>query len=139
MSPNAWWKMVLVLGLLRPVASDRLTALLQRGWGNSLKHPERHDPEGRSIPLALDVADGRRDHLEIFGDDYPMSDGTCIRDYVHVSDLAEAHVLAITALETRAELVLNLGSGVGYSNRQVVETVKKVTGAGIRSPLHRST
>jgi UDP-glucose 4-epimerase len=79
------------------------------------------------MPIALDAADGRRDYLEIFGDDYPTPDGTCIRVYIHVSDLAEAHALAIAALKIHREMVLNLGSGVGYSNRQVVETIKKVT------------
>jgi UDP-glucose 4-epimerase len=76
----------------------------------------------------LDVAAGRRSHLDIYGDDYPTPDGTCIRDYIHVSDLAAAHVLAISALDVHPELILNLGSGVGYSNRQIAETVQRVTG-----------
>ena len=96
--------------------------------GGTLSHPERHDPEIHLIPIALDAAAGRRSHLEIYGDDYPTPDGTCIRDYIHVSDLAEAHVLAISALEVHTELVLNLGSGVGYSNREIVACVKEVTG-----------
>jgi UDP-glucose 4-epimerase len=91
-------------------------------------HPEQHRPEIHLIPIALEVADGRRDYLEIYGNDYPTPDGTCVRDYIHVSDLAEAHVLAIEALAERRDLTLNLGSGVGYSNRQVVETIKNVTG-----------
>jgi UDP-glucose 4-epimerase len=95
--------------------------------GGTLAHPEAHHPETHLIPVALDAAAGRRDHLDIYGVDYPTPDGTCIRDYVHVSDLAEAHVLAITALDQHNEMVLNLGSGVGYSNRQVVETIKTVT------------
>jgi UDP-glucose 4-epimerase len=95
--------------------------------GGTLAHPERHNPEIHLIPIALDAATGRRDHLDIFGDDYPTPDGTCIRDYVHVSDLADAHALAIAALQDHAELTLNLGTGVGSSNREVVETVKKVT------------
>lgn len=96
--------------------------------GGTLAHPERHRPEIHLIPIALDVALGRRTHLEIYGDDYPTPDGTCIRDYVHVSDLAQAHALAITALDAHSELTINLGTGVGSSNRQVVETVQKVTG-----------
>lgn len=96
--------------------------------GATMAHPERHDPEIHLIPIALDVAAKRRSHLEIFGDDYPTFDGTCVRDYVHVSDLAEAHLLALLALDHHRELVLNLGTGVGYSNRQVVEAVKRVTG-----------
>jgi UDP-glucose 4-epimerase len=96
--------------------------------GGTLAHPERHRPEIHLIPIALDVAIGRRAQLEIYGDDYPTPDGTCIRDYVHVSDLAHAHALAITALDGHPELTINLGTGVGSSNRQVVETVQKVTG-----------
>lgn len=96
--------------------------------GGTLAHPERHNPEIHLIPIALDVATGARDHLEIFGSDYPTPDGTCIRDYVHVSDLADAHALAITALDENPELTLNLGTGVGSSNRQVVEAVERVTG-----------
>jgi UDP-glucose 4-epimerase len=96
--------------------------------GGTLAHPERHNPEIHLIPIALDVATGRRDHLDIYGSDYPTPDGTCIRDYVHVSDLADAHALAITALQDTDELTVNLGTGVGSSNREVVETVKKVTG-----------
>ena len=90
--------------------------------------PKQHRPEIHLIPIALDVAAGKRPYLEIYGSDYPTPDGTCIRDYVHVSDLAAAHVLAIGALNEHSELVFNLGSGVGYSNREVVETVKRVTG-----------
>jgi UDP-glucose 4-epimerase len=96
--------------------------------GGTPAHPERHDPESHLIPLTLDTAAGRRDHLDIYGSDYPTPDGTCIRDYVHVSDLAEAHVLAITALEQHDDLTINLGTGVGSSNREVVDTVKRVTG-----------
>jgi UDP-glucose 4-epimerase len=96
--------------------------------GGTLAHPENHSPEIHLIPIAFDVATGRRNHLDIFGSDYPTPDGTCVRDYIHVSDLAEAHVLAITALESCSDLTLNLGTGVGSSNRQVVETVQRVTG-----------
>jgi UDP-glucose 4-epimerase len=96
--------------------------------GGTLAHPEQHRLEVHLIPIALDVALGRRERLDIFGDDYDTPDGTCIRDYIHVSDLAEAHALAIDALEHTPYLVLNLGSGVGYSNRQIVDTVKRVTG-----------
>ncbi len=95
--------------------------------GGTVEHPERHVPEIHLIPLALDVVLGVSDHLDLYGDDYPTPDGTCIRDYVHVLDLAEAHVLAIEALEDHRELVLNLGSGVGYSNRQVLDAVRTVT------------
>lgn len=96
--------------------------------GSTAAHPEAHDPEIHLIPIALDAAAGLRPRLEVFGDDYPTPDGTCVRDYVHVLDLAAAHVLAIRALEVHPELVLNLGSGVGHSNREVVAMVKVVTG-----------
>lgn len=129
-SPYGQSKRMVEEGLSWLVSTGRLHAASLRYFnaaGGTLAHPERHLPEEHLIPIALDVADGRRDYLEIFGDDYATPDGTCVRDYIHVSDLAEAHVLAINALESHRELVLNLGSGVGYSNRQVVETVMKVT------------
>jgi UDP-glucose 4-epimerase len=129
-SPYGQSKRMVEDGLRWLASTGRLRAASLRYFnaaGGTLAHPERHNPESHLIPIALDVADGRREYLEIFGDDYATPDGTCIRDYIHVSDLAEAHVLAITALENHREMVLNLGSGVGYSNRQVVETIKKVT------------
>jgi UDP-glucose 4-epimerase len=130
-SPYGQSKRMVEEGLSWLVSTGRLRAASMRYFnaaGGTLAHPERHSPEIHLIPIALDAADGRREYLEIFGDDYPTPDGTCIRDYIHVSDLAEAHVLAISALEDHPELVLNLGSGVGFSNRQVVETIKRVTG-----------
>jgi UDP-glucose 4-epimerase len=96
--------------------------------GGTTAHPEQHRPEIHLIPIALDVAAGSSNHLDIYGNDYPTPDGTCIRDYIHVSDLAEAHVLAIGALDHHADLTLNLGSGIGYSNRQIAETIQHVTG-----------
>ena len=113
------------------VVCGRLRAAVLRYFnaaGGTIAHPERHRPEIHLIPIALDVAAGHRSHLDIYGDDYPTPDGTNIRDYIHVSDLAAAHVLAISALDVHPELVLNLGSGVGYSNRQIAETVQRVTG-----------
>jgi UDP-glucose 4-epimerase len=130
-SPYGQSKRMVEEGLNWLVSTGRLRAASMRYFnaaGGTVAHPENHRPEIHLIPIALDVADGRRDYLEIYGDDYPTPDGTCIRDYIHVCDLAEAHVLAITALEDHAELILNLGSGVGYSNREVAETVKRVTG-----------
>jgi UDP-glucose 4-epimerase len=129
-SPYGQSKLMVEDGLRWMASTGRLRAASMRYFnaaGGTLAHPERHNPEGHLIPIALDAALGRRERLEIYGDDYPTPDGTCVRDYIHVSDLARAHVLAIAALENHRELVLNLGSGVGYSNRQVVETVKKVT------------
>jgi UDP-glucose 4-epimerase len=89
---------------------------------------EDHEPETHLIPIALQVALGQRKELAIYGTDYPTPDGTCIRDYVHVSDLASAHVLAVEALKTRAPLIYNLGNGSGFSVREVIETVRRVTG-----------
>jgi UDP-glucose 4-epimerase len=92
---------------------------------------EDHSPETHLIPIVLSVALGMRPHLEIFGDDYPTPDGTAIRDYVHVSDLARAHVLALEALDRHGSLELNLGSGSGFSVREVVEMARAVTGREI--------
>lgn len=96
---------------------------------------EAHQPETHLIPLVLDVALGRRDFIKIFGDDYPTPDGTCIRDYIHVSDLADAHLLALQALQTPhnsnfdlSPLIYNLGNGQGFSVRQVIESARRVTG-----------
>ncbi|NNN01652.1 MAG: UDP-glucose 4-epimerase GalE [Acidimicrobiaceae bacterium] len=96
--------------------------------GGTSRHPERHNPEIHLIPIALQAASGQRSHLDIFGHDYPTPDGTCIRDYVHVSDLAMAHAQAIGALSSHTNLIVNLGTGSGSSNREVVEAVKRVTG-----------
>jgi UDP-glucose 4-epimerase len=92
---------------------------------------EAHRPESHLIPRILGVALGRPKQIEIFGTDYPTPDGTCIRDYVHVSDLAEAHLLALDALERSARLIYNLGSGSGFSVRQVIEAARLVTGLPI--------
>jgi UDP-glucose 4-epimerase len=89
---------------------------------------ERHDPETHLIPLALQVAAGQREKLQLFGDDYPTSDGTCVRDYIHVSDLAAAHLLALSTMDGPGHRVYNLGNGRGFSNRQVIEVVRQVTG-----------
>ncbi|MFJ6947346.1 UDP-glucose 4-epimerase GalE [Streptomyces wuyuanensis] len=89
---------------------------------------ERHDPESHLIPLVLQVALGTRETISVFGDDYPTPDGTCVRDYIHVADLAEAHLLAMDAITPGEHLICNLGNGNGFSVREVVETVRKVTG-----------
>ena len=90
---------------------------------------ECHEPETHLIPIALEAAAGLRPALSLYGTDYPTPDGTCIRDYIHVTDLARAHVLAVEGLlEGRAGGVFNLGSGVGHSNRQVLEAVHRVVG-----------
>ena len=89
---------------------------------------ERHGVETHLIPIALDALAGRRTALTIYGDDWPTPDGTPIRDYVHVADLARAHVLALTAAEPGEHLVCNLGNGSGYSVREVLATIAEVTG-----------
>jgi UDP-glucose 4-epimerase len=89
---------------------------------------EAHQPESHLIPLVLDVALGRRASIKIFGEDYPTPDGTCIRDYIHVSDLADAHLLALDALNTNDRLIFNLGNGKGFSVREVIESARRVTG-----------
>ncbi|TFH37572.1 MAG: UDP-glucose 4-epimerase GalE [Anaerolineales bacterium] len=98
-------------------------ALEQRG--------EAHQPESHLIPLVLQVALGQRDNVQIYGSDYPTPDGTCIRDYIHISDLIHAHLLSLAALEEHDHLVYNLGNGAGYSVREVIETARSVSGHAI--------
>jgi UDP-glucose 4-epimerase len=95
---------------------------------------EAHEPESHLIPLILDVALGRRKSIKIFGQDYPTKDGTCIRDYIHVSDLADAHLLALAALEGKdrlGPLIFNIGNGHGFTVREVIDSVRRVTGRPI--------
>jgi UDP-glucose 4-epimerase len=92
---------------------------------------EAHEPESHLIPLILDVALGLRKNIKIFGQDYPTPDGTCVRDYVHVSDLAKAHLLAFKTLESREKLIYNIGSGRGFTVREVIESARRVTGKPI--------
>ena len=89
---------------------------------------ERHATETHLIPIALQVASGRRDALQVFGEDWPTPDGTCIRDYIHVDDLAEAHLLALVNTAAGTHKIYNLGSGTGFSVREVVEACRQVTG-----------
>jgi UDP-glucose 4-epimerase len=89
---------------------------------------ENHQPESHLIPLVLQVPLGLRNEVKIFGTDYPTPDGTCIRDYIHIADLISAHLLALEALEESNSLVYNLGSGMGYSVLEVIETAREVTG-----------
>jgi UDP-glucose 4-epimerase len=92
---------------------------------------EDHRPESHLIPLVLQVALGQRDSVMMFGTDYDTPDGTCVRDYIHVADLARAHLLALAALEQRPALHFNLGNGTGYSVRQVIAAARDVTGHAI--------
>ena len=108
---------------------------------------EAHEPESHLIPLVLDVALGRRKSIKIFGEDYPTRDGTCIRDYIHVSDLADAHLLALEALDKTPEtpengnynfgpLIYNLGNGKGFSVLEVIESARRVTWHPIPAEVH---
>jgi UDP-glucose 4-epimerase len=92
---------------------------------------EQHEPESHLIPLILDVALGRRSSIKIFGSDYPTPDGTCIRDYIHVADIGRAHLAALDALSNHETLLYNLGNGRGFSVREVIESVRRVTGHAI--------
>jgi UDP-glucose 4-epimerase len=94
---------------------------------------EAHRPETHLIPLVLQVAAGTRDSISIFGTDYQTPDGTCIRDYIHVSDLADAHVRALHALDENAQLIYNLGNGRGFSVREVIDAACRVTGMRINA------
>jgi len=94
---------------------------------------EDHKPETHLIPVLLEVASGKRDEFHLFGNDYKTKDGTCIRDYIHVMDIANAHILSMEYLENDGESqFINLGNGLGYSNLDVVEAVKNVTGKEIK-------
>ena len=99
--------------------------------GASGCHGEHHDPESRLIPLVLQVALGQRQTISIFGTDYPTLDGSCVRDYVHIYDLAMAHLLVLDALHSHGELVYNLGNGRGFSVRQVIAAAREITGHAI--------
>ncbi|WP_053679503.1 UDP-glucose 4-epimerase GalE [Streptomyces sp. WM4235] len=92
---------------------------------------ERHDPETHLIPLVLQVALGERESIAVYGEDYPTPDGTCVRDYIHVADLADAHLAALRVATEGEHLICNLGNGTGFSVREVVETVRRVTGREI--------
>ena len=98
------------------------------GAGNNASLGEDHRPESHLIPLTIQAAMGKRSEVEIYGSDYPTPDGTCIRDYIHIDDLCRAHLSALKKLSESREVVYNLGNSRGYSVREVVETVKKVSG-----------
>jgi UDP-glucose 4-epimerase len=95
--------------------------------GATMERGEDHTPETHLIPLVLQVAQGKRESISIFGDDYPTPDGTCVRDYIHVVDLAQAHILALAALD-RGSATYNLGNGQGYSVKEVIDTARAITG-----------
>jgi UDP-glucose 4-epimerase len=99
--------------------------------GDTPERGEDHDPETHLIPLVLQVALDQREHITVFGDDYPTPDGTCVRDYIHIVDLAQAHILAMQALDDLGTRHYNLGNGTGFSVLQVIETARQITGHSI--------
>jgi UDP-glucose 4-epimerase len=116
------------LGKVNPVIFRYFNA---SGADMMARHGEEHDPETHLIPLIFQAAIGNRESIKIYGTDYPTLDGTCIRDYIHVQDLADAHVIAAKRLmagETFKEPIFNLGNGFGYSVKEVINSVKKITG-----------
>lgn len=123
-----------MLGWLDRIKGVRWTALRYfNAAGATEMHGEDHNPKSHLIPIVLQVPQGKREKVQLFGTDYPTPDGTCIRDYVHVADLAEAHILALDGLHkgTLKSGAYNLGSGTGYSNRQVIDACRKITGHAI--------
>ncbi len=132
-----------------PYGESKLLVEQMLGWMNSIHglryaslryfnvagaiegYGEAHEPESHLIPLILDVALGRREKIKVFGQDYPTPDGTCIRDYIHVQDLADAHLLALGALEQRSRVIYNIGNGQGFTVREVIDSVRRVTGRPI--------
>ena len=98
------------------------------GAGDNGRLGEDHRPESHLIPLTVEAAMGKRAVIKVYGTDYPTPDGTCIRDYIHIDDLCRAHLLALNKLDGQAELAYNLGNGQGYSVKEVIETVKRVSG-----------
>jgi UDP-glucose 4-epimerase len=102
--------------------------------GASEAYGEDHNPETHLIPLVMKVALGQRERLDIYGDDYPTRDGTCVRDYIHVVDLAQAHILALEALNEGSR-IYNLGNGEGFTVQEVVATAREVTGRSIPATL----
>jgi UDP-glucose 4-epimerase len=97
---------------------------------------EDHQPETHLIPIVLQAAQGKRDSITIFGEDYDTPDGTCIRDYIHVTDLADAHILALeNCIKTDKSATYNLGNGHGFSVKEIIETAKKVTGVDIKATI----
>lgn len=101
--------------------------------GASGQQGEAHHPESHLIPLVLQVALGQCESIQIYGGDYPTRDGTCVRDYIHVADIASAHVLALGALDRNPELIYNLGNGRGFTVREVIDVARQITGHAIPS------
>jgi UDP-glucose 4-epimerase len=134
-NPYATSKLAVEYAITGDVGAHGLAAVTLRYFNaaGALVRPtgtrgERHDPETHLIPNALLVAAGKREKLSLFGDDYATPDGTCVRDYIHIADLASAHLLALAAIQPGEHRLYNLGNGTGFSNREVIETAREVTG-----------
>ena len=121
-----------MLGWFNSIHGLRIASLRYFNVAGAMEgYGEAHEPESHLIPLVLDVALGRRKSIKIFGEDYPTRDGTCVRDYIHVQDLADAHLLALAALKERDRVIYNIGNGQGFTVREVIESVRRVTGKAI--------
>jgi UDP-glucose 4-epimerase len=121
-----------MLGWMNLIHNFKYASLRYFNVAGAIKgYGEAHEPESHLIPLILDVAMGRRKDIKIFGRDYPTKDGTCVRDYIHVRDLAEAHLLALGALEEKKKMIYNIGNGQGFSVLEVIESVRRVTGKAV--------
>ncbi|TAK60506.1 UDP-glucose 4-epimerase GalE [Methylobacter sp.] len=136
-NPYGWSKLMVEQALADYDRAYGLKSVCLRYFNAAGAHPdgllgERHDPETHLIPLVLQAASGRRPHITVFGRDYDTPDGTCIRDYIHILDLAEAHWLALQYLQSAGETAaFNLGNGNGYSVESVIQTAERVTGKTI--------
>ena len=121
-----------MLGWMNEIYGFRYASLRYFNVAGAIEgYGEAHEPESHLIPLILDVALGRRAGIKIFGRDYPTNDGTCVRDYIHVQDLADAHLLALAALNEKSRVIYNIGNGHGFSVLEVIESVRRVTGKAI--------
>lgn len=132
-NPYGFTKLVIEHALTDYAAAYGFGAAALRYFNAAGAHPdgdigEDHDPESHLIPIVLQTALGQRERIGIFGDDYPTPDGTCIRDYIHVDDLADAHLKALALLKPSSNLQLNLGTGHGHSVKSVIEACREVTG-----------
>ncbi|MDA1000900.1 MAG: UDP-glucose 4-epimerase GalE [bacterium] len=141
-NPYGWSKAMVEQALKDYVVAYNFSSIALRYFNAAGADPEGelgevHDPETHLIPLVFDAALGRRPRIEIFGEDYDTHDGTCIRDYVHVSDLAEAHVLALEGLMQKSKgfQAFNLGTGKGHTVSEVIETARRITGQDIPSAI----
>jgi len=138
-SPYGWSKFMVERALIDYDAAYNLKYVAPRYFnacGATEKCGEHHDPETHLIPLILQAAQSKREFISIFGDDYPTPDGTAIRDYIHVSDLSQAHILALEYLRGGGDSqFVNLGNGGGYSVTEVIEAARKVTGKNIESKI----